>query len=125
LAIESTVVYWRPVYIILEDDFRVIPVNPRYIKNVAGRKTYLYVSRWIVGLLKDGLLRGSFIPLKRGLAAAISYTHAEALRSNKNFLHAAYYARLPQKRCSGRDTPCWKMGGGKKDLTGIYAFKYT
>lgn len=64
LAMESTGVYWRPVYNVLEDHLRVILVNPRDIKNVPGRKTDISDSKWIAGLLKHGLLRGSFIPPK-------------------------------------------------------------
>lgn len=62
LAMESTGVYWRPVYNVLEEYLRVILVNPRDIKNVPGRKTDISDSKWIAGLLKHGLLRGSFIP---------------------------------------------------------------
>jgi len=62
LAMESTGVYWRPVYNILEDYLRVILVNPRDMKNVPGRKTDISDSKWLAGLLKHGLLRGSFIP---------------------------------------------------------------
>lgn len=62
LAMESTGVYWRPVYNILESDLRVILVNPRDMKNVPGRKTDISDSKWLAGLLKHGLVRGSFIP---------------------------------------------------------------
>jgi transposase len=50
LAMESTGVYWRPVYNILEDYLRVILVNPRDIKNVPGRKTDISDSKGIAGL---------------------------------------------------------------------------
>jgi transposase len=64
VAMESTGVYWRPVHNILEDHIRVILVNPRDIKNLPGRKTDISDSKWIAGLLKHGLLRGSFIAPK-------------------------------------------------------------
>jgi len=64
VAMESTGVYWKPVFNILEDDFEVILVNARHIKNVQGRKTDKKDSKWITKLLLSGLLRGSFIPPK-------------------------------------------------------------
>ena len=62
IAMESTGVYWKPIYNILESDFEIILVNARHIKNVPGRKTDKRDSRWIAKLLLSGLLSGSFIP---------------------------------------------------------------
>lgn len=62
IAMESTGVYWRPVHNVLEDMCEVILVNARHVKNVPGRKTDISDSRWLAGLLRYGLLRGSFIP---------------------------------------------------------------
>jgi len=62
IAMESTGIYWRPVYNIMEEDFEVILVNARHIKNVPGHKTDKKDSRWISKLLLSGLLKGSFIP---------------------------------------------------------------
>lgn len=64
VAMESTGVYWKPVYNILESDFEILLVNARHIKNVPGHKTDKKDSRWIAKLLLSGLLRGSFIPPK-------------------------------------------------------------
>jgi transposase len=64
VAMESTGIYWRCVHNILEADFEVILVNARHVKNVPGRKTDIEDSRWLAGLLRHGLLRGSFIPAK-------------------------------------------------------------
>lgn len=64
VAMESTGVYWRPVHNVLENYLVVVLVNARHIKNVPGRKTDIADSRWLAGLLKHGLLRGSFIPSK-------------------------------------------------------------
>jgi transposase len=64
VAMESTGVYWKPVFNILEEGFEVILVNARHIKNVPGRKTDKKDSKWITKLLLSGLLRGSFIPPK-------------------------------------------------------------
>lgn len=62
VAMESTGVYWRPVHNILEGHMEVILVNARHIKNVPGRKTDIEDSKWLAGLLRHGLLKGSFIP---------------------------------------------------------------
>jgi len=62
IAMESTGVYWKPLYNILESDFEIILVNARHIKNVPGRKTDKKDSKWIAKLLLSGLLSGSFIP---------------------------------------------------------------
>lgn len=64
VAMESTGVYWKPVYNVLEADFEVILVNARHIKNVPGHKTDKKDSKWIAKLLLCGLLKGSFIPPK-------------------------------------------------------------
>lgn len=60
-AIESTGVYWHPVHNVLEGYLEVVLVNARHIKNVPGRKTDIADSKWLAGLLRHGLLRGSFI----------------------------------------------------------------
>jgi transposase len=64
VAMESTGVYWRPVHNVLEDMAQVILVNARHVKHLPGRKTDVSDSRWLAGLLRHGLLRGSFIPDK-------------------------------------------------------------
>jgi transposase len=62
VAMESTGVYWKPVFNVLEEDFEVILVNARHVKNVPGHKTDKKDSRWLSKLLLSGLLKGSFIP---------------------------------------------------------------
>jgi transposase len=62
VAMESTSVYWKPVFNILEDDFEIMLVNAKHVKNVPGRKTDKADSRWLTKLLLSGLLKGSFIP---------------------------------------------------------------
>jgi transposase len=63
LAMESTGVYWKPIYNILSaEGFEVLLVNAQHIKNVPGRKTDVQDCQWIAQLLQHGLLRGSFIP---------------------------------------------------------------
>lgn len=62
IAMESTGIYWRPVFNIIDDDFEILLVNARHIKNVPGQKTDKKDSKWITKLLLSGLLKGSFIP---------------------------------------------------------------
>jgi transposase len=64
VAMESTGVYWRPVYNLLEGQFELLVVNAQHIKAVPGRKTDVKDAAWIAELLRPGLLRGSFIPSK-------------------------------------------------------------
>jgi transposase len=67
VAMESTGVYWKPVYNILEqrEEFTLLVVNAQHIKAVPGRKTDVKDAEWIAQLLLHGLLRGSFIPDRR------------------------------------------------------------
>jgi transposase len=62
VAMESTGEYWKPIHNILEENFDVLLVNARHIKQVPGRKTDVMDAEWIAELLRHGLLRGSFIP---------------------------------------------------------------
>jgi transposase len=62
VAMESTGVFWRPVFNILESQCTVILVNAQHIKAVPGRKTDVRDCEWIAQLLEHGLLRASFIP---------------------------------------------------------------
>src|SRR5215472_13267201 len=62
VAMESTGVYWRPVFNILEGAFNVILVNAQHMKAVPGRKTDAKDSEWLAELLSYGLLKASFIP---------------------------------------------------------------
>jgi transposase len=62
VAMESTGVYWKPVYEALEDDFETIVVNAQHIKNVPGRKTDVKDCAWISDLTRHGLIRPGFVP---------------------------------------------------------------
>jgi transposase len=62
VAMESTGVYWKPVYHLLEGRFELLLVNARHIKQVPGRKTDVKDAEWIAQLLQHGLLQASFIP---------------------------------------------------------------
>ncbi len=62
VALESTGVYWKPIWNLLEGQFEVLLVNAQHIKTVPGRKTDIKDAEWIADLLQHGLLRPSFIP---------------------------------------------------------------
>jgi len=91
VAMESTGVYWKPVYNILEEDFEILLVNARHIKNVPGKKTDKRDSAWIAKLLLSGLLKGSFVPPRhiRDLRDLTRYKRKviEQISSEKNRVH--------------------------------------
>ena len=94
VAMESTGVYWRPVHNILEGHCEVLVVNARHIKNVPGRKTDILDSEWLAGLLRHGLVRGSFIPPKkvrqwRDLSRT-RRTFVESLANEKRRVHKIF-----------------------------------
>lgn len=62
VAMESSGVYWKPVWNIIEGQFTVVLVNAQHIKNVPGRKTDQKDAEWIAQLLQHGLLRPSYVP---------------------------------------------------------------
>ena len=62
IAMESTGVYWRPIFNLIEGDFALLLVNAAHIKAVPGRKTDVRDAEWIADLLHHGLLTASFIP---------------------------------------------------------------
>jgi len=62
VAMESTGVYWHPVYNLLEGSYTVLVVNAKHIKHVPGRKTDVKDAEWIAELLSYGLLKASFVP---------------------------------------------------------------
>jgi transposase len=62
VAMESTGVYWQPVFNLLEGHFKTWLVNAQHIKKVPGRKTDIKDAEWIAQLLQCGLLKPSFVP---------------------------------------------------------------
>jgi transposase len=94
IAMESTGVYWRPVYNTIEDAMDVVLVNARHIKNVPGRKTDICDSKWLAGLLRHGLVKGSFIPPEdirefRELSR-LRKTYTESLADYKRRVHKLF-----------------------------------
>lgn len=64
VGMESTGIYWMPVYTILEGEFELVVGNAMHIKQVPGRKTDVKDSEWIADLIRHGLIRRSFVPPK-------------------------------------------------------------
>ncbi len=64
IAMESTGVFWHPVYNILEEGRTLLLINPQHIKALPGRKTDVKDSEWIADLFQHGLLKASFVPPK-------------------------------------------------------------
>lgn len=62
VAMESTGIYWKPVWHVLEGSFELLLANAMHIRNVPGRKTDVNDAMWIADLLAHGLIRGSFVP---------------------------------------------------------------
>jgi len=62
VAMESTGVFWKPVWNLLEGRFELMLVNARHVKQVPGRKTDVRDCEWIAQLLEHGLLKASFVP---------------------------------------------------------------
>src|SRR5215208_6604308 len=62
VSMEATGVYWKPIYYMLEDDFKLWLLNARNLKNVPGRKTDVKDAAWICQLVEHGLVRPSFVP---------------------------------------------------------------
>jgi transposase len=62
VAMESTGVYWKPIWQILEGRFELVLANARHIRAIPGRKSDVNDATWIADLLAHGLIRGSFVP---------------------------------------------------------------
>jgi transposase len=64
VAMESTGVYWKPIWNLLEGAFELLLVNARHVRQVPGRKTDVRDCEWLADLLRHGLLRASFVPYR-------------------------------------------------------------
>lgn len=116
VAMESTGIYWIPVFEILEEHgFEVLPVNARDSKNVPGRKTDVNDAQWLQQLHQYGLLRGSFRP-SRDYAALRAY-----LRQRESLLeYAASHIQHLQKSLMQMNVQLYHV---VSDITGITGMK--
>src|SRR5450759_2364306 len=86
VGMESTGVFWKPVYMLLEAEFECWLLNAQHLRNVPGRKTDVGDAAWIAQLVAHGLVRPSFVPPKEirelrevtRYRKAVSYTHLRA-----------------------------------------------
>ena len=113
VAMESTGVYWKSIWNLLEDDFTLLLVNPQHIKAVPGRKSDVKDAAWIADLLRHGLLSGSVVPdrAQRELQELTRY------RSRLGHERTAEVNRL-QKTLEGANL---KLASVVSDLTGVSA----
>ena len=111
VAMESTGVYWKPVFNILESQCQVLLVNAKHIKQVPGRKTDVKDAEWIAQLLQHGLLRASYIPeapqrdlrdLVRYRTKLIQDRSSEVNRVQKGAGRCQYQTGGGGQRCDGR-----------------------
>lgn len=112
VAMESTGVYWKPVFNILESlDLELLVVNARHVKAVPGRKTDVRDAEWLADLLKHGLLRASFIPERsqRELRELVRY------RKTLTEERSRYITRI-QKILEGANI---KLGDVASDVMGM------
>jgi transposase len=112
-ALESTGVYWRPIWNLLEERFALLLVNAAHVKAVPGRKTDVRDCEWLADLLRHGLLRASFVPdrAQRELRELTRYRTALVRE------RAAEVNRL-QKTLEGANI---KLAGVATDVTGLSA----
>jgi transposase len=93
ITMEATGVYWKPVWHVLEDEFELVLVNARHVKQVPGRKTDVSDAAWLCQLAEAGLLRASFVPPKpiRALRQLTRYRKAQIGERQReaNRLHKA------------------------------------
>ena len=111
VAMESTGVYWKPVWNVLEGGFELLLVNAHHIKQVPGRKTDVADSAWLADLLRHGLLRPSFVPPP----AQRALRELTRLRMARVQARAAELNRLPKTL----EAANIKLGAVATDLQGV------
>jgi transposase len=113
VALESTGVYWKPIFNLLESHVEVWLVNAHHIKAVPGRKTDIKDAEWIADLLQHGLLRPSFIP------PAPQHELRELTRYRASLV--ADRARLVNRLHKGLEDTNLKLAAVVTDITGVSA----
>jgi transposase len=113
VAMESTGVYWKPLWNLLEDAFTLLLVNPAHMKAVPGRKTDVKDAEWLADLLRHGLLQSSFVP-DRALRELRELTR---YRSSLVHMRSAEVNRL-QKTLEGANL---KLASVVSDVMGVSA----
>src|SRR5207249_470197 len=115
---ESTGVYWVPIYAVLEEHFELIVGNAAHMKNVPGRKTDVKDAQWIAELIRCDLVRKSYVPPKwqRALRDLTRYRRklVEAQASERNRLQRLLEA-CNVKLASGATTCSVNRGGRQRN----------
>src|SRR5438128_403090 len=112
VAMESSGVYWKPVYNLLEDQgMELLVVNARHVKAVPGRKTDVKDAEWLAELLQHGLLKASFIPDRE------SRERRELVRYRRSLVEQrAHLIQRMQKLLEGANI---KLGDVASDVMGV------
>jgi transposase len=113
VAMESTGIYWKPIWNVLEGRFSLLLVNPGHVKAVPGRKTDVRDAEWLADLLRHGLLRGSFVPDR----AQQDLRDLTRLRTTRTQARAAEINRLQ----ATLEKAGLKLGAVVSDVTGVSA----
>jgi transposase len=116
VALESTGVYWKPIFNLMEGLFEMVLVNAQHMKAVPGRKTDTKDAEWIADLLQHGLLKACFIPpqAQRDLRDLTRYR--SSLKQERT-QHVNRVWRRPissslaflQISCARRGEPSWRL----------------
>ncbi len=115
LAMESTGVYWKPIYNLLEGLFELLVVNAQHIKMLPGRKTDVRDAEWIADLLQHGLLHASFIPSSNQRELRDLTRHRSTLVSER--------ARIVNRLQKVLEDTNIKLASVASDITGVSARK--
>lgn len=100
VAMESTSIYWIPVWRVLSDSFDLKLVNPLFIKQLPGRKTDVRDAHWIALVLMKGLVYGSYVP-DRQIQALRQYERRYSAL-NKRIVHTEQCIDMQLQRCNIR-----------------------
>lgn len=111
VAMESTSIYWLPVWRILDTDFEVKLVNPYFIRQLPGRKTDVKDAQWIATVLQKGLIRGSFVPEQR--IQELRLYNRRIAQLNRNLQRSEQSMDLILQRCNIRLSNYVSDIGGK------------
>jgi transposase len=110
VAMESTGVYWKPVYVVLETEgaLEIVVANAQHVKKVPGRKTDVKDTEWIADLLCHGLLRSSFVPPKpiREMRDLTRYRRKllESQAAERNRLPLSVHEVIDDERAIGKSS---------------------
>ena len=111
IAMESTSIYWVPIWRVLYSDFNIKIVNPYFIKQLPGRKTDVKDAQWIATVLQKELIKGSFIP--DPIIQELRLYDRRIFYLNRNLQHAEQNIELILQRCNIRLSNYVSDIGGK------------